>query len=376
MQTNKEYLTNIIHEAIENSWEVCAYGMGKIGRFSEEILSYFDLKADYYCDANVSKIQSYIEKGNGLTVDDLLGLEKDTLVFVFVGFGTLKEVEEKFRQNSCLHIVSWTGDLINNEYVLQRFLRIRSFCHVEKKNNARRIQFDNNAAGMARIAIYTCITGGYDKTYLPPKVVEKNCDYFCITDSELNKEKNVTYIKVGDVVPDDITDPKAQNRYCKMNGYRIFPEYDYSIYIDGNIQVVGRISELIYRVGKSGIGMYYRKGALGIYDELMHLIAINRVDKNEALLFAQNAAEVGVPVDTGLALGGIVVCKRDSEIGTDFLKSWQSKFFSGSLKRDMLYVPMVVEDTDLLIEDICTLGAFDFSNPEYIRFDHVHNGIR
>lgn len=88
---------------------------------------------------------------------------------------------------------------------------------------------------MGRIAIYTCIVGKYD-TLLQPEVVRDGFDFICfVGEGEEHpasdgvwqiRELSVTFGKPG-----------LDSRYPKMHPHVLLPEYECSVWIDGNILI-------------------------------------------------------------------------------------------------------------------------------------------
>ena len=83
-----------------------------------------------------------------------------------------------------------------------------------------------------KVAVYTCITGGYD-SLKDPLVVNKDVDYICFTD---NARLNSNVWKIRSI-PEELkmlSNVKKQ-RIVKICPHRYLPEYDVSVWIDGNI---------------------------------------------------------------------------------------------------------------------------------------------
>lgn len=87
-----------------------------------------------------------------------------------------------------------------------------------------------------RLAIYTCIIGGYDEL-LQPGVVDPDFDYICFVG---NGEKKAERIGVWQIRELDlaIDDPALLSRYPKMHPHILLEDYDASLWIDGNIEIV------------------------------------------------------------------------------------------------------------------------------------------
>jgi len=87
--------------------------------------------------------------------------------------------------------------------------------------------------------IYTAIFGGYD--LLPdPEFIPKGWDFICFTDSDIKSN-----IWETAKVPAIYEDPTRNARKFKLLPHRWFPNYEYSLWIDGNILIRGDINKLI-----------------------------------------------------------------------------------------------------------------------------------
>ena len=89
------------------------------------------------------------------------------------------------------------------------------------------------------VIIYTAIFGGYD-SITDPTFVPDNADFVCFTDSDIKSD--IWNIKKVPAIYEDST---RNARKYKILPHRWFPDYEYSIWIDGNITVRDDINELI-----------------------------------------------------------------------------------------------------------------------------------
>ena len=87
--------------------------------------------------------------------------------------------------------------------------------------------------------IYTAIIGGYDEL-IEPSFKPKGWDFICFSDRPL-KSKTWT---VKDTLP-LYEDNTRTARKHKLLPHRLFPNYDFSLWIDGNINVIGDVNELL-----------------------------------------------------------------------------------------------------------------------------------
>ncbi len=82
--------------------------------------------------------------------------------------------------------------------------------------------------------VYTCITGGYDD--VPQhKYIAPDWDYILFTDNaDLIRAGHIYHWTVRPLMFDKM-DNVRNNRWHKINAHILFPNYEYSLYLDGNI---------------------------------------------------------------------------------------------------------------------------------------------
>ena len=84
--------------------------------------------------------------------------------------------------------------------------------------------------------VYSCITGGYDDIPIH-NYVDANWDYVMFTDNrDLIKRGKYEHWTIRPLAFDKLTNVKNA-RWHKVNAHILFPEYDYSLWIDSNIIV-------------------------------------------------------------------------------------------------------------------------------------------
>jgi hypothetical protein len=99
---------------------------------------------------------------------------------------------------------------------------------------------------MSKVVVYTAIFGGYDFLY-EPTVKPNNVDYVCFTDSKDMKSDtwDIRYTLPLYNNP-ELKNPAVRNaRKYKALPHRFLPEYEYSVWVDGNAQCRGDVNELI-----------------------------------------------------------------------------------------------------------------------------------
>lgn len=365
-----------IELAKQNKWEICCYGMGIIGKAAiDNIFPLLDIKIDFFCDRNMEKEEEIKgRKEKWISVDELINTTRDSLVFIMVGKKYDTEVEKILCINSKIHIIKWTC-ISKSEGLLYKYFTLPSINHYEKKNTKISRQKVTNTE---KIAVYTCITGNYDKLN-SIKEVEKNIDYYLITDvpkeQAIENDNFYKRIFVDDIVPKSLKSHKDKNRYCKSHGFELFSDYDYSIYIDGSLQIVGRVSDFISLIGEIGIGMHRCMFEDDIYFHAMSLSNRHRIDKLEANYEILKMANNGFPMHFGMVECGVIVCNHANETGVKLLKQWNQYYNSAKAKRDQLYMPYILWKNGVTVEEIAVLPG-DLRTNGYFEITTHHDGFQ
>lgn len=217
-----------------------------------------------------------------------------------------------------------------------------------------------------KIAIYTSVFGGYDNL-LEPLFVPDNCDFFVITDIEI--DKNSKWKKL-DILPEmKGMNNVEKNRYVKINPHKVFKDYDYSIYIDGNIQVVSDLTEYVNRLNDIGIATHLHHQRTCVYDELIAIEkskkdTIENIKKHKALLIKTN-----MPKNYGLLQCNVIVREHHNPKCIHIMEEWWNEFLNYS-KRDQISLPHVLYSNNISVEEIGVLGTNIYRNSSFRIISH------
>lgn len=206
-----------------------------------------------------------------------------------------------------------------------------------------------------RIAVYTCVTGKYDR-FREPLVTEDCCDYYYISDDELIELEKCKWLDVDMIVPDTNMTPKDKNRYCKMHPYKIFSEYDYSIYLDGSIQIVKPISHYINRIGELGLAMHRHRVCDCVYSEGIFLTWLGVVEKEALVKDIKRYMVAGVPRHYGLFECGMIVTDLNNHRALKLYNDWYEEYKKG-VKRDQQALIFALWKKGLACDCIGNLGG-------------------
>lgn len=212
-----------------------------------------------------------------------------------------------------------------------------------------------------RIAIYTCVFGSYDKI-ADPIFVPDNCDFYIISDQLCRENKiwiKYDYSKFNDNIQNYSNVEK--NRFFKMQPHLLFPNYKYSIYLDGNIQPITDLTEFVNKIGTYGIAAHKHSLRNCVYDEAEILSFLKKdtkenIEKHINFLKCEN-----FPIQYGLVECNVIAREHNLEICKKVMDDWWHEFLFRS-KRDQLSFPYVLYKNNIKVNDICTLGNNVFQN--------------
>ncbi len=206
-----------------------------------------------------------------------------------------------------------------------------------------------------KIVVYTCITGNYDEV-LDPMYKKNNISYVLFTN---NKSLKSNVWEVRDI-PEYLKELKNNvliNRYIKIKPHEIFKDYDYSIYIDGNIRIISDISGFVSTINKkSGLSFHRHRARNCIYEEGKACIYMGKGNKYKIKEQLKKYKEEGLPKEFGLLEANVIVTDLHSKKSIKILNDWYQEFILSESNRDQLSLPYVIWKNNLNISDIGNLG--------------------
>ena len=186
---------------------------------------------------------------------------------------------------------------------------------------------------MKKTVVYTAISGNYDELR-QPKNVSENCDYVCFTDNEKIKSD---FWKIRPF-PDSGLDKVRKCRELKILPHKLFSDYDVSIWIDGNIDIIGNMDELIekYILNDENKVITFKHCMRNcIYEEGEACIKQARDKKKIIESQLQKYIDEGYPVNNGLIESNVLIRNHNDKDVIDLMERWwlEVKNFS---RRDQL----------------------------------------
>lgn len=218
-----------------------------------------------------------------------------------------------------------------------------------------------------KIAIYTCITGDYDNL-IEPLYCNENIDYIIFTNNTniTSKEWKVKYLENEENLNNVLL-----NRYVKMHPHKLLKEYDYTIYVDGNIKIYSDLSSYINRIDKKiGLALSMHSTRNNLTDELeaCKILKKGNIDKIDAKI--KEYLEKGMPNEYGLLEAPVIVTDLHNQVAKKILNEWWDEFYLSDTYRDQIILPYILWKNDIPIKSIGKLSDNIWSEPKIEKIKH------
>jgi hypothetical protein len=219
-----------------------------------------------------------------------------------------------------------------------------------------------------KVAVYTCVTNGYD-VILAPKAFTEGVDYLCFNDGSILVPAGWSDIKLFDQYSG-----RDANRYIKILPHlnADLSEYDLTIYVDGSIEVVGDLTKLIKEVSESSseIFLYEHPRRSCVYQEARACIEGMKAPIFATSHLLSKFRKEGMPKNSGLFEGGVIVRKKSNDINS-LMQAWWNAYQSG-VKRDQLALVYAMFKSGMAVQ---SLGLPDHRiTRKYFRCREGHKG--
>lgn len=219
-----------------------------------------------------------------------------------------------------------------------------------------------NTYPLPKIAVYTVSTGGYDQIR-EPKYIDEGMDYFVFTKSKMKSNSVWKVLDVGDRC-EGMT-ALEQARFVKTHPHLYFKDYDISVFIDGNIQILKDIKPLIYKMmdEKKYIAIHRHNYRDCIYDEARIIWAQGRAKFKDVLRQVLSYKHEGFPRHYGLFETNVIVRFHNDSRCIDVMETWWHEIDTKT-KRDQLSFTYSLCKNGLSCNFVMSLGNCS-RNSEY-----------
>jgi len=219
-----------------------------------------------------------------------------------------------------------------------------------------------------RIAIYTAIFGSVDEIH-EPIFVPDNCDFFIFTDQPVRPDSSWQVMTTERIPAEIAQNSVLANRYVKMFPDRFFPEYAYTIYLDGKFQARTDLTEFIQDMPAQGLRMFRHPLRHCVYDEIETCIKLGKGSAEELRAHAKHLHSSGMPVKYGMLEGGFIVRQTGNPICQALMAEWWQEFLHYS-KRDQVSLPFVLWNHQIATADLAIKEMGIWTNPAIKKWPH------
>lgn len=203
-----------------------------------------------------------------------------------------------------------------------------------------------------KIVVYTVNTGKYDNIQIFK--YDKNIDYVIFTDLEIESE-----FWEKRKIPNEIKqlDSLSQARYIKLHPHLLFPDYQYSVFIDGNIKILKDIKPLLYSMiyCNKVIASHIHQSRDCIYDEARVVYAQNRAKRKDIIKQINHYREERFPKHYGLFETNVLIRKHTDSKCIKIMDTWWNEI-KNYTKRDQLSFTYALWKNGYTCEEVFSLG--------------------
>lgn len=343
----------------ESGKKIAVYCAGTHGKHFSRILRLVGVRTSLYLDSDSGKWNTEIDGVPCCNPDGLSG-SKDLLVFVCIAseqyLSVLNSVKERFQTADFTDVID--DIILHYRDVYLKMIELYAsldaadiFYHLPL-NTAPAVGPSDFCGD--RIAVYTGIFGGYDEVHIP-RVHPSNIDYFFVSDHDPGDIGPFHWMDAKRVIPEILSSPIKRNRYIKMHPHLLFPDYKYSIYLDGNIGVTGDITEFVHH-NKSGISVFMHPKRDCIFYEAITIVNFRRVVPSDVCQQMERYLEEGMPLHYGMPEMPVIAMEHAKPECRKILEDWWREFDCGA-QRDQLSFMYAVWKNGMTLLDLTALGA-------------------
>lgn len=188
---------------------------------------------------------------------------------------------------------------------------------------------------MRKSVIYTAIFGEYDGL-IEPVAVGNDVDYVCFTDSAHFTSDIWQIREMEPYMPDD---PVRSARLVKICPHRFLPEYEFSLWVDGNMRI-NRVPDIPRLLDGKNIAMEWHRKRNCLYDEanVCKMLMLDDADAINRQLDAFRA--MGIPEGQGL-YASYMIARAHNEMEIILRDEIWWAYVQAYSRRDQISLPVV-----------------------------------
>jgi len=250
----------------------------------------------------------------------------------------------------------------NNSYIIQSKMGHMANCQKNyywKKSHV----YPTHDSFTGKGVIYSAITGNYDTVH-DPLVLNPKYDYILFTNNP-NIKSNIWKIVYLDN-PEKLDNIRLA-RHVKIKGFEYLSGYDYSIWVDGKLQITGNIDDYINQ-NKGDMPILCMPHYINncIFEEKEVCESLNKDNSEIMTKQIKEYSYEGYPKNFGMIDSCVLVRELHNEKLNSVMNTWWNEVNNKSY-RDQLSFNYSFWKEDYIYD---TANIFCYNNPYFRLFDH------
>ncbi len=195
-----------------------------------------------------------------------------------------------------------------------------------------------------RIAVYTAVSGGYDKLKAP-EVIAPDCDYFVFSDFPV-----VSEVWQWRPLPYADADPTRSARFIKLHPHLLFEDYELSIWLDANLQILGDIVEFRQDLpAQDCVATWQHPHRACVYEEVETCLELLKDNPDFIKPQIDRYRAEGFPAGRGLFETSVLVRRHHDPRCIKLMRHWWGEILAGS-RRDQLSLTYAAWKSDVEVQ--------------------------
>ena len=188
-----------------------------------------------------------------------------------------------------------------------------------------------------KLVVYTALFGDYDDL-IEPKEKFEGCDFICFTDQK-HLTSDIWEIRL---VEECDLPPNMMNRKYKILPHLFLSEYEWSLYVDANIAIIGNPLELANKyLSKYDMAVPKHFARDCVFDEAKECVILGKTKYDETQKQMDKYKNEGFPVNFGLGENNILFRKHNVKKIIKLMNDWWEELITQT-KRDQLSLAYVL----------------------------------
>lgn len=221
---------------------------------------------------------------------------------------------------------------------------------------------------LSGIYIYSAVTSGYDLIF-PPAIPARTVEFVLFSDAGLKARGwNVTpCVRTFD-------SHVLTNRFHKFFPQQLFPNAEYSVYIDGNIGIVGDITPLLeeFIASRAALGVFRHRDRTTVAQEVDACLALGRFSESDLNVYESQVEHMyadGMPPGQQLTDNGVIFRWHGHAGLSSAMEGWWQEL-NAYTRRDQLSLPYIIWRHDIP----CKVWDWSFRLPNQYFEKYHHKG--